>query len=215
MMTRPSADDRFNGGRAPAPSQTVTRERRLLTVVVVCAALLSVTGLALRSTSPSTGSGATMREAVSDLVSPESTRPDSAPVERWPDVSQGGYTAVIVAQVADCDGNLGVFGLLDRPSIAIRIPHRLLLVEGMARDTLGLRQRLPASLQHARMAILSSAQRAVLRQLGHLATPSLLLFDRERQLRYAGATPPGPVERTVQLAVITQLVSNLPQPATP
>lgn len=214
-MTRAPADDRSDGGRALAPSQTGIRERRVLTMVAVCAALLSVTGLSLRSSTPSTAAGTTMRAAVSDLVSQASSQPRAERDDLSAAADEGGYAAVIVAQPADCDGNLGVLGLFDRKSIAARVPHRLLLVEGSASDTMGLRQRLPPSLQHARMALLSNSQRAVLRELGHVATPALLLFDRGRQLRYAGATPPGPVERTVQLAVITQLVRNLPQPATP
>lgn len=126
-----------------------------------------------------------------------------------------GYTAVIIAQAKDCDGNLGVFGLFERPSISAHVPHRVLLVEGQAQDTVGLRDRLPRSLQQATLSVLSPSQRATMVALGHRSTPTLMLFDVEHRLRYAGASPPGPVERTVQLAAIARLVTNNPHPPVP
>jgi hypothetical protein len=126
-----------------------------------------------------------------------------------------GFTAVIVAQSKDCDGNLGVFGLFERPSISSHVPHRVLLVEGQAQDTLGLRDRLPRSLQQATLSVMSSTQRATMVALGHRSTPTLLLFDAEYRLRYAGASPPGPVERTVELSAIARLVTNNPNPLVP
>ncbi len=215
MRNRKPADQPIDGGRAHAPSQATSRERGLLSLVLLCSAALSVFGLVRRAESNSAAGGATLHQAVRELATKAPSSLHPAAGLHFPDEAEGGYTAVIVAQPADCDGNLGVLGVLDRKSIAARVPHRLLLVEGSARDTVGLRQRLPMSLQRARMALLSEAQRTVLRQLGHVATPTLLLFNREHQLRYAGPTPPGPVERTVQLSVITRLVTNHPAPASP
>lgn len=208
------ADAGSDGGRASAPSQSAVRERRLLTLIAASAAVLSFGGLSMRAVSRPSNNGDTLQQAVRDVIARSGSGSPTAD-RSFDDAAEGGYTAVIIAQPADCDGNLGAFGLLDRELLAARIPHRLLLVQGSAADTVGLRRRLPESLQQAHMALLTREQRSLLRQLGHVATPSLLLFNRSRQLRYASTSPPDPVERTVQIAVITRLVTNHPEPATP
>lgn len=163
-------------------------------LLMLIAAMLSATLISVRFTSVQRGAHTTLLDAA---------HPSK------------GFTAVIVAQAKDCDGNLGVFGLFDRPSISSHVPHRVLLFEGVAQDTVGLRDRLPSSLHDATLSVLSAAQRATMVALGHRSTPTLMLFDAEHRLRYAGASPPGPVERTVQLAAIARLVTNNPNPPVP
>ncbi len=187
----------------------------------VIAASAAIAMLALLSTRASTvnpvGDGDGLREAVfrsAKEVVPTSA--DSAADSAVNiDTAAGNFIAVVIAQAADCDGNLSSFGIIDRRSIKPFIPHRLLLIEGSARDTIGLRYRLPAGLRTARVELLSNAQRSTLRALGHNATPAMLLFSRDGQLRYAGAVSGNPVSRTVERDIVTRLVSNYPGPLVP
>ncbi len=204
-----SADPSHEDGRRKTPGSLASAMRRNAArysaigdgigtlLLMLIAAMFSATLMSARFTTVRRGAGATLLDAVQPA---DSTR---------------AFTAVIVAQAKDCDGNLGVFALFERPSISSHVPHRVLLVEGLAADTVGLRDRLPRSLQHATLAVLSSAQRGTMVALGHRSTPTLMLFDGEHRLRYAGASPPGPVERTVQLAAIARLVTNNPNPPVP
>lgn len=118
------------------------------------------------------------------------------------------FSAVVVAQPADCDGNLGFFAVFERPSLAGRIDSHHVLIQGTAPDTVALRNRLPRALRRARIELLADSHRALLHALGYRATPLLLLFDREQRLRYAGVVPMTSAERAVQLATITPLVTN-------
>lgn len=119
------------------------------------------------------------------------------------------FSAVVVAQPADCDGNLGFFAVFERPSLADHITTHRVLVQGTGRDTVALRNRLPRALRQARIELLAESHRTLLHALGYRATPLLLLFDRERRLRYAGMVPMTSAERAVQLATITPLVTEV------
>lgn len=123
------------------------------------------------------------------------------------------FSAVVVAQPADCDGNLGFFAVFERPSLAAHIDTHHVLIQGTGSDTVALRTRLPRALRHARIELLADSHRALLQALGYRATPLLLLFDRERRLRYAGVVPMTSAERAVQLATITPLVTDMTRSA--
>ncbi len=224
-----SAKPNGSGGRqAPPESPTPiggrrhesvqSRERALLALIAATAALAMIAILSNRST------GALRAVQGDELLdaarrAPQHATPltedSAASVTLRLDSDAGGFTAVVIAQAADCDGNLESFGLIDRGSIKPFVPHRLLLLQGSGVDTVGLRRRLPSTLKTARIELLSKRQRTTLRQLGHDATPTLLLFDNKQKLRYVGAIAPTPMARTVERDIITRLVTNNPIPTVP
>lgn len=179
------------------------------------AMLALVSGRAVSHQQTLQGDG--LREAVFRLArGTGALTPDSATADALRfDPEAGGFTVVVVAQPSDCDGNLGSFGFLGRRSIQPFVPHRLLLIQGSARDTIGLRFRLPPTLQHAGVELLSDRQRNTLRSLGHYATPALLLFDNTGTLRYAGQVASTPMALTVERDIILRLVTNNPAPPAP
>jgi hypothetical protein len=118
--------------------------------------------------------------------------------------------AVIVAQRQDCNGNLGLAGVLARSEIGRSVPLRAVLFEGAARDTAMLRPRLPNALARAPIELLRPSERAALNALGHRATPILLLFDARARLRLAAPVSPDPVETVALRRALTHLVTNDP-----
>jgi len=140
------------------------------------------------------------------------TRPHAQGLLPLPDIGNDSthYKVVVVAQLADCNGNLGHFAALDRPSLRPLLRSRHLLIDGAARDTIGIRRRLPRGLASASLALLTKAQRSLLQSLGHTATPILALYDQRNRLLLISATPAGPIERTTFIRAVTRLVNNDP-----
>ena len=122
------------------------------------------------------------------------------------------YRVVVVAQRADCSGNLSHLAFLDRTAVAEHIAHRYVLVAGPAADTLGLRDLLPNSLKNATVSLLNSDQRELLQHLGHNATPMLALYDGRDRLLVISATPSDVYERTVFVRALTRILTNNPAP---
>ncbi len=123
-----------------------------------------------------------------------------------------GMRAIIVAQRRDCDGNLGIAGVLSRTAIARAVPLRAVLIEGMASDTIQLRSRLPKGLRSATMSLLQHDERRALQAMGHYATPLLLLFDERGRLRLSAPVSSDPVHVVAIRRAIAHLATNDPLP---
>ncbi|MEP6763930.1 MAG: hypothetical protein ABJB66_06450 [Gemmatimonadaceae bacterium] len=122
------------------------------------------------------------------------------------------FRVVIVAQRADCSSNLNQLAFLNRASISRRITERFILLAGPAKDTLGLRSLLPRGFENAQIAVLQSSQERLLRQLGHVETPTLALYDNRNRLLVLSATPPDAYQRTVFVRALTRLITGNPTP---
>jgi hypothetical protein len=120
--------------------------------------------------------------------------------------------AVIVAQRRDCNGNLSLASVLGRRDIAAAIPYRTVLVDGTASDTTELRARLPRALAGASIHLLHPDERRLLRTIGHVATPVLLLFDAQSRLQLSATVSPDPVQVVALRRAIWHLAVNDPQP---
>ena len=118
--------------------------------------------------------------------------------------------AVVVAQLQDCNGNLGVAAMLSRAAISPRVPLRAVVIEGSAADTADLRGKLPRSLKRAAIHLLQQNERDALNALGHHATPLLLLFDSRSRLRLVAPVSADPVEVVAIRRAVTHLASNDP-----
>lgn len=118
--------------------------------------------------------------------------------------------AVVVAQLQDCNGNLGVAAMLSRAAIAPKVPLRAVVIEGSAADTADLRAKLPRSLKRAGIHLLQRNERDALNAMGHHATPLLLLFDSRARLRLVAPVSPDPVEVVAIRRAVTHLASNDP-----
>jgi hypothetical protein len=114
---------------------------------------------------------------------------------------------VVVAQRRDCDGNLAFAGAFAHPRLHQQVVVRQLLIEGRARDTVGLRQRLPRLLQRVPMALLDERERSALQAFGHRATPLFLLLDSESRLLATIPIHPDPVRRTAFMRAVAHLVN--------
>ncbi|MDQ6612269.1 MAG: hypothetical protein M3Y64_07535 [Gemmatimonadota bacterium] len=122
------------------------------------------------------------------------------------------YSVVVIAQRADCSGNLSHLAFLDRTSVAAHIAHRHVLLAGPAHDTIGLRELLPRSLNGATLSLLSDDQRELLHQLGHNETPTMALYDSRDRLLVLSATPSDVYARTVFVRALTRILTNNPTP---
>jgi hypothetical protein len=135
-----------------------------------------------------------------DSTARASTEPDSL------------YRVVIVAQRADCSGNLSHLEFLDRTLVAARIRRKDIVLVGPASDTLGLRDLLPHSLRNAAISLAHSAQLELLSQLGHNESPTMALYDGRNRLLVISATPSDVYERTVLVRALTRILTNNPAP---
>lgn len=118
--------------------------------------------------------------------------------------------AVVVVQLQDCNGNLGIASMLSRAEISSAVPLRAVLVEGTASDTGYVRAKLPKSLRRAAIHLLQQNERDALNAMGHHATPLLMLFDARSRLRIAAPVSADPVEVVAIRRAIAHLANNDP-----
>ena len=181
-----------------APQQPSARPRNLRLTFAIGAVVATVTIGIWHYTWSSRPSAVSLLPA--DIVGRVPTQDDSL------------FSIVVVAQRADCSGNLKQLSFLDRTAIARATPHRYLLVAGPSSDTLGLRQLLPHSLRQSRISLLKSGQLELLKQLGHDESPTMAVFDARNRLLVISATPPDAYARTVFVRALTRILSNNPVP---
>jgi hypothetical protein len=120
--------------------------------------------------------------------------------------------AIVVAQRADCSGNMAMAEVLTRRRIAPHVASRTVLIAGTAADTVAIRAHLPSSLRAARLRLLEAPERAWLLAAGHGATPLLLLLDERRRIRLVAPVPEGPSSFVAFTRSLTHLVSDDPTP---
>lgn len=118
--------------------------------------------------------------------------------------------AVVVASPQDCRGNLSLAAVFARPAVRQAVGTPLLLINGTAADTLGLRPLLHRALARSDIHLLSAAQRRVLLMIGQRETPSLLLFDSAGRLRMATHVEANPVARVAFMRALVHVSSVSP-----
>jgi hypothetical protein len=120
------------------------------------------------------------------------------------------FRAVFVAQRADCNGNLSLANLVATGSARKNTAPPELIIQGSSRDTMGLRLELPFALRNSPLRLLRREEQTWLHDIGHHATPVLLLFDHESRLRIASHVDADPVARVALGRAITHLVTDDP-----
>lgn len=120
------------------------------------------------------------------------------------------FRAVFVAQRADCNGNLSLANVVATGPTRKNTAPPELIVQGGARDTIGLRLELPFALRRSPLRLLRPEEQQWLHDIGHHATPVLLLFDHESRLRIASHVDANPVARVALGRAITHLVTDDP-----
>lgn len=97
--------------------------------------------------------------------------------------------AAVLLQLADCSGNLRMLHVLHRGQSRERIRLAVIWYVGPASDSLAIRLLLPA---WTTLVPLRPAPRGVVRELarlGHRTTPTLIVLDQERRVRFATQSP--------------------------
>ncbi len=120
------------------------------------------------------------------------------------------FRAVFVAQRADCNGNLSLANVVATGPARKNTAPPELIIQGSPRDTVGLRLELPFALRNSPLRLLRPEEQAWLHDIGHHATPVLLLFDHESRLRVASHVDANPVARVALGRAITHLVTDDP-----
>jgi hypothetical protein len=118
--------------------------------------------------------------------------------------------AIFVAQRADCNGNLSLANMVATGPVRHHTAPVELIIQGGARDTVGLRLELPFGLRNSPLRLLRAEEQTWLHDIGHHATPVLLLFDHEARLRMASHVDADPVARVALRRAITHLVTDDP-----
>ncbi|WP_353266632.1 hypothetical protein [Gemmatimonas sp.] len=120
------------------------------------------------------------------------------------------FRAVFVAQRADCNGNLSLANVVATGPARKNTAPPELIIQGNPRDTIGLRLELPFALRNSPLRLLRPEEQAWLHDIGHHATPVLLLFDHESRLRISSHVDANPVARVALGRAITHLVTDDP-----
>lgn len=188
------------GRGAHAPRQF---RRRWTFAVVAVGVVLLVDALTSQSMTRLVGHRSEMR-AFSTTDSSMSRRVIAMPVGERP------LRAIVVASPHDCIGNLRFANVLSRRDVAAVVGVPELVVQGQARDTIGLRRMLPTLLESSTMRLLQPSERALLHAIGHHATPVMLLFDQEGHLRIATQVESDAVTRTAIARAITHFATRDP-----
>ena len=117
------------------------------------------------------------------------------------------WRAVFVASREDCSGNFLLANLVAPRTLQERVGAPELVLQGVPRDTMGLRETLPFALQTSAIRLLRESEKRFLHGIGHHATPVLLLYDREARLRLASQVDPDPVARVALGRALRHLIT--------
>ena len=117
------------------------------------------------------------------------------------------WRAVFVASRQDCSGNFLLANLVAPRTIQEIVGTPELVLQGVPRDTMGLRETLPFALQASAIRLLRESEKRFLHGIGHNATPVLLLYDRDNRLRLASQVDPDPVARVALGRALRHLIT--------
>jgi hypothetical protein len=119
---------------------------------------------------------------------------------------------VLVVSPGDCNGNLGLSGIMLRGTPPAMARNVVVAVVGTANDTAYVRLHLPAVMAANPLRLLTDSERAMLLSIGHRETPVLLLYDDANRLRMATHTEADPVARLAFSRAVSHFIHRTPSP---
>jgi hypothetical protein len=97
--------------------------------------------------------------------------------------------AAVLLQRADCSGNLRMFDLMQRKTVAPNLRLAVLWYVGPSSDSVAIRQLLPSWTGRTPLRPAPTAALAELRRLGHRDTPTLIVLDQNGRIRFTTRSP--------------------------
>lgn len=97
--------------------------------------------------------------------------------------------AAVLLQRADCEGNLRMLDLMHRPGVHPNMQLAVMWYVGAPGDSMAIREALPSWTQSTPLRFAPKAVLEHLRQLGHNATPTLVVLDQQSRIRLVTQSP--------------------------
>ncbi len=109
-------------------------------------------------------------------------------------VGFGRLASAVVLQASDCSGNMRMLNLLHRTPVRDRLRLTIIWYVGPSSDSLEIRSSLPSWTSDIPLRPLRGRARRDLIALGHASTPTLVVLDQDRRIRFATQSPRSPRE---------------------
>lgn len=130
------------------------------------------------------------------------------PANNAGDLEAGVSGAAVLLQLADCTGNLRMVDLLNLRAAREGIALRVIWFTGPAKDSTRIRSLLPSFAKGTPLVAASKHVIALLAELGHTTTPSLVVLDPFGRVRFASQAPRSPREFAALRSIIEGLSWN-------
>ena len=97
--------------------------------------------------------------------------------------------AAVLLQAKDCTGNLRMLHLLHRRAVRRSIQLSVIWFVGAPNDSVAIRSLLPGWTRRTPLHVAPLSVVQALAQLGHTSTPSLVVLDQDRRVRFVTQSP--------------------------